>query len=448
MSRQKIYTIIILFLCVLVLPIKSYANSKNDIIYKNIYIEGIDVSGLTKQEAIDKVMSKLYKNQKVNFLYNEMQFPLKFNEIELNYNVDEVVDKAYNVGKNKNLLKNTKMKFNLNMGNKIIFKLKAKYNLNKINEYIENINTKIRKEPVNATINIENNRIKINNEENGIMVDRDKLNKLIISKIEDIKFDQENIPIKTIRPKYTYEKLSKLNSVLGTYETKFNTSNYNRSNNIFIATTKTNNILLDTQEEFSFNKMTGKRNVEQGFKEAPIIINGELKNGVGGGICQVSSTIYNAALYSGLEIIQARNHSIPSAYIQKGRDATVSYGSVDLRFKNIYKYPVLIQNKIVNDKIVTTIYGNNSCKKQIDIITEVIDVIPNKVVVKTNNDMYEGEKYIKEKGRKGYKVKTYRIYKNENKEILSKEFINESYYPPMNKIIIKGIKARNKGISI
>ena len=106
------------------------------------------------------------------------------------------------------------------------------------------------------------------------------------------------------------------------------------------------------------------------------------------------------------------------------------------------------QNKVINDTIVTTIYGNDRYKREIDIVTELVETIPNKTIVKKSSIMYNGENFIQEKGRSGYKIKTYRIYKNKNGEILSKEYINESYYPPINKIIIKGTKIRYNGIIV
>ena len=449
MNRHKIYAIAILILCfIIVFQKESYANSNKSKIYNNIYIENIDMSGLTKEEAIDKLKESIYCNKEINFLYDEHIYPLNFDFIELNYNIEDTVEKAFNIGRNKNIVDNTKTKINLKLGYKINFRLEPKYNNEKIDDYIEILCSQINKEPVDATINIEQDNIKVTDEVIGIKINKDTIRETIIDKIDELDFDETSIPINIIKPKYTYENLSKINSVLGSYKTKFNLSNYNRSNNIYIATNKTNNILLNNNEEFSFNNIIGQRSEQAGFKEAPVIINGEMQSGLGGGICQVSSTIYNAVLYSGLEITEARNHSIPSSYIEKGRDATVSYGAVDLKFRNNYQYPILIQNKVINDTIVTTIYGNDRYKREIDIVTELVETIPNKTIVKKSSIMYNGENFIQEKGRSGYKIKTYRIYKNKNGEILSKEYINESYYPPINKIIIKGTKIRYNGIIV
>ncbi|MCU9810135.1 VanW family protein [Paraclostridium sp. AKS46] len=236
--------------------------------------------------------------------------------------------------------------------------------------------------------------------------------------------------------------MANINTLLGQYETKFNSKNQNRVSNIKLAINKINNVLIDYNEEFSFNNIIGKRSTEQGFKSAPIIVNGEMQLGMGGGICQVSSTVYNAALYSGLEIVQARNHSIPSGYIEKGRDATVSYGNIDLIFKNNYKSPILIKNEVRDNKIITTIYGNENDKKIVDIRTDILGIIKPKTIEKESKALYEGETRIESKGRNGYKVKTYRVYKNEDGSSINEELINESYYPPKNKVLIKGTKKK------
>ena len=108
---------------------------------------------------------------------------------------------------------------------------------------------------------------------------------------------------------------------------------------------------------FSFNAVVGPREAEQGYREAPIIINDELVPGVGGGICQVSSTLYNAVLLSGLKPVERRNHSLPSAYIGLGRDATVSYGGIDFKFKNTRPEPVMICSRVSGNQLFMAILG-------------------------------------------------------------------------------------------
>ena len=171
-------------------------------------------------------------------------------------------------------------------------------------------------------------------------------------------------------------------------------------------------------------------------------MNGKPEKGIGGGMCQVSSTIYNAALYSGLKIVNVRNHSIPSPYIEMGRDATVSGGTIDLKFSNKFESPVFIHNQIIGNKVVCTIYGNEKDDKDIEVITETTDILHNRIIRK-NSEKYDlGVKTIEQEGRKGYKVQTYRVYKGTlGKET---EYIGQSYYPPQDKIIIYGTRELRK----
>ena len=163
-----------------------------------------------------------------------------------------------------------------------------------------------------------------------------------MNKVENIYCNGIKIYTNEIIPRCTKKELLKIDTVLGHYETNFNPKIENRVNNISVAANATKNIVLIKDDEFSFNDLLLKDDCESKFKEAPVIINGKLEKGMGGGICQVSSTIYNAALYSGLDIINVRNHSIPSTYISKGRDATVSLGDIDFKFRNNYDNPILI----------------------------------------------------------------------------------------------------------
>jgi vancomycin resistance protein YoaR len=426
---------------------KSYAINKDGKIYKNVYVENIDVSGLSKSEAIEKINKIVNKDNNIKLLYKGKEYKLNLKDIGFNYKIKEAIDKAYKVGRSETCLSNTKMKINLQLGEKVKFKLNVGYDKYKLNSYISNLYKEIYIQPINSNINLGESGFEVSKEVNGIELNRQQMFEMLNKKIMNRDYSTCDIPISVIKPKYTFDKLSKINTILGTYETSFNSKNNNRANNIKVATNKINNILIDSNESFSFNKLIGKRSIEQGFKEAPIILNGDMKLGMGGGICQVSSTVYNAALYSGLEIVQARNHSIPSGYIQKGRDATVSYGNIDLIFKNKYNSPILIQNRVEDNRIISTIYGSEEDRKEIDIKIDIVKTIPQKIVVKESDKLSEGKTEVSERGRKGYKVNTYRLYKNKDGNIDKEEFINESYYPPKNKIVLKGIKKNDDNLN-
>ena len=161
---------------------------------------------------------------------------------------------------------------------------------------------------------------------------------------------------------------------------------------------------------------------------------GELQNADG-----AWSWYKGAALYAGMDIVQITNHSIPSPYVTKGRDATVSNGSMDFVFKNNNNNPIIVHNEIFENKIVSKIYGCSSDKRNIEIETEIVETIKNKKIYKSDSKLQKGTKVVEQEGRLGYTVNTFRLYKSNN-EILKKELVNTSYYPPCDEIILKGTK--------
>ena len=179
-----------------------------------------------------------------------------------------------------------------------------------------------------------------------------------------------------------------------------------RGSNIHIAGEQSGNILLMPGETYSYNQATGARTWSKGYKSAPVIVGGKVVNGEGGGVCQVSTTIYNAALMAGLEIDEVHNHTFSSRYTSMGRDATVSYGYFDLKFTNGFSHPVYIKNTVGKGVITSKIYGCREDDERLYIKTET--------------------QYLKDK----FKVKTYRVYLDEENNIMRTELINTSEYKP------------------
>lgn len=169
------------------------------------------------------------------------------------------------------------------------------------------------------------------------------------------------LPIIWTEPKLTTEKLKQLKQkVLGSYTTFFNPRNHNRSHNIKLSTEAIDHYILMPGEIFSFNKTVGRRSIEKGYRPAKIIVKGEFSEGVGGGICQTSSTLFNSVDQAGLRIIQRVSHSKRVAYVPKNRDATVSWGGPDFKFQNQLNEPVLIVATIRHGRLHILVYGPNT----------------------------------------------------------------------------------------
>ena len=405
-------------------------------ISKNVYIGEIDVSDLTIEEATKKVNLYIEENRYFNLIYNDKKIKIDKNTFDLDYKIPQLAQNAYNVGRDKDIITNIKTKVSLKRGNKEIIPIVSYYNISKIDELIKQLNEQFYISPVNATAEVINDKVAVTKGSYGQNINKQQLKSIIIYKIDNLNSKDSEIPITVLKPKYTSKQLSKIDTLLGSYETYFNPKNINRVNNISVATQATSNVIINTNEKFSFNNELREKNVYNQLREAPIILNGKPDKGVGGGICQVSTTIYNAALYAGMDIVEITNHSIPSPYVNKGRDATVCEGAIDFVFKNRYNTPIIVHNTILSNKIVSNIYGSSDDKSDIEIDTEVIETITNKKIYKNNSKLRKDVKVVEQPGRLGYTVNTFRIYKS-NGEILKKELINKSYYPPCDEIIFK-----------
>lgn len=174
-----------------------------------------------------------------------------------------------------------------------------------------------------------------------------------LKKIKEKKFKQQKEEEKNKKVQENKNSNVKV-KVVSSFETPLINRSNERINNINIALKKVNNYVIKPNNIFSFNKIVGERNSKNGYKKAPIIDHGKDKSGYGGGICQLSSTIYNSAVKSGMKILERHKHSKQVHYVSKGMDAAVNYGDKDLKFKNIKPYNIKITGKIVSNKLVVT----------------------------------------------------------------------------------------------
>jgi vancomycin resistance protein YoaR len=220
----------------------------------------------------------------------------------------------------------------------------------------EDINKKVSVPPRDAYLD-ENNNIK--EHENGYQLNEKKFNMQLLDALFSKGSVKIDVPLQVLHPRVDSELLSTIRTQqIGHYVTYFNRHNSERSHNISLAAKEINNTVVFPGEIFSFNKTVGRRTREKGYKKAPVIVRGELSEDIGGGICQVSSTLYNAVDLAGVEIVERFHHSKRVPYVPKGRDATVSWYGPDFIFRNTYNQPLLILSKIYGGQISITIHSS------------------------------------------------------------------------------------------
>lgn len=381
----------------------------NGKIARNIYIEGIDVAG-KRPNDVKEMLNEKYKVDNIKFEYNGKEYEIAPYTVGLKYNIDQIVDEAYGYTRDGSYYKDLYNYFSLK--NKSLKKnIEVVYDEAKMKAEIEKIAKKLDKEPKNATIKIDGS-IKTTKSTDGIKLNISKTLSNLTESIDNKKKETIPLVMEKNEAKVKTSDVESVNTKLAEYTTSFEKSNKQRSHNVEKSAKVTSDILLMPGQVFSYNSYTGKTNSKNGYQEAPVIINGKLEQSAGGGVCQTSSTIFNTALLSGMDIVSVTNHSSSLTYVPLGRDATVNDEGLDFKFKNTFDHPVYIKNTVQNKQLTCTIYGNSGDKKNININVE--------------NKAKADEKDATE-------FKTYRIYRDSNGKEIKKEYISGGVYRKMKK---------------
>lgn len=497
MKKAVIFISVFIFL-IFVSIIFSILNMGNDKIYKNISIQGIDISGLTKQDAEEK-LKKIYREQYMNGItlkQGDFEISISYEQLGVEENISKIVEKAYGVGRNGNIISNN---YSILFTNFIKKDLKIDFNINQksLELAIVDIETKLPNVLIEGSYYIDGNELVISKGKEGLLIEKEKLKNSIILAVKNLSdsVKEIEIPVENKIPKpVDIEKIAKeiskdpqdaylskdplevhadqdgialamsLDEIkialeddkddfvfplkitkasktvldlgedafpnkLASYTTNYDSSNINRDNNIKLASEKLNGSIVNPGEEFSYNKTVGKRTIDAGFKEAKAYAGGKVVLDVGGGICQLSSTLYNTVLLANLDVTDRHNHYFQTSYVPAGRDATVSWGSLDFKFKNNRKYPVKIIASAGDGVVTVDIYGIKQDDDQIVVIeSNVTNIIESKTEYQNDFSLEKGSEVISQNGENGCTSETYKtVLKNGvtvSKTLISKDTYN------------------------
>lgn len=418
--------ILFFILLIIFIGFTIYNLNNNNVIAKGISIYNIDVSGLTRNEAKDKISAafKGIESTNIKLKSNEYENIINPSDISLKFNIESAVNYAFNIGKKGNVFTDNFVVLNTMING---INLTPTFSLD--DKALENALNKISKELPNKVVEssyyVEGSSLIITKGKDGDIVNTAQTIRDIKAKLQDYSFlrdsveislskgspeavnldevykevhkeakdayftknpyavypsekgvdfaismsqakkkvaeaDKEcTIPLKTLYPKVTTNMIGKeaFPNLLGEFSTHYPASNVNRTTNLKLAAKKINGTVLLPGETFSYNKVVGERTISAGYKEAPIYVNGQVVDGLGGGVCQISTTLYNACLFANLKIKEAYYHQFVPSYVGPGRDATVAYGSKDFKFINSRKYAIKIECSVSGGIAKFKIYG-------------------------------------------------------------------------------------------
>ena len=509
---KKIFILIIpiiLFL-IIVSTIFAILNINNEKIVKGVCVQGVDLSDMTEQEALNVLKEKIEKILKndISLVYGEYSTTITPEQIEFKLNYEEAVNEANSIGKKNNILID-----NFNILKAKIFKtnikIKNEYNKEILQDIIKNINSELPGAVKEVSYEIDNDKLIITKGNSGIYIDSEKLKNDIINNINsqliDIKNDIQipvkeknadpidiekiykeiykeskdayieedpfklhveedgldfaismeeakeiiseekdsyEIPLKIDKAKVKTEDLGDklFKETLSKFTTIYDAGNTSRGTNIAIAARTINNTVILPGETFSYNKILGNTTKEKGYQLGTAYVGGKVVPAYGGGICQVSTTLYNAAIYANLEIVERYNHSYSVSYVSGSRDATVSYGGKDFKFKNSRTYPIKIVASAKNGVISVSLKGIKEEKEyDIEITSTTLSTTPYQTTYQDNPNLEEGKQKVIQVGHNGIKSKAYKTVKY-NGKVISKTLLSADTYQPMNRVIEKGTK--------
>lgn len=304
-------------------------------------------------------------------------------------------------------------------------------------------------DPVDAAYKMVDGKLTLIPHTSGRGIDKSTLSSIVdeLNKHED---EEKTLNITFTEPAVTSDKASSnlFKDVLASSSSYFGTGTQNGKNrkaNMELAASKIDNLILVPGEEFSYNKVVGPRDIEHGYQLAHVFSGGKVIDGVGGGICQVSSTMYVAVLKADLKVTERKNHSFIVGYVPLGQDATAYYGGTDFRFVNSTNWPIQLSVKVSGNRVNFSIKGTNEHpEKAVIISNKVLSETPFEIRYTDDPTLPVGTTKVMQEGSKGYVVETYKTIKM-NGKVISQSLVNKSTYKACNEEIFKGTKATGSG---
>ncbi|NLP42311.1 MAG: vanomycin resistance protein VanB [Veillonellaceae bacterium] len=448
MSTNKDIVNIVLFLGIIALfsSISLFATNMafmvTDKVYNGVMVGDIAVGGLSVKEAEEKIEASFRRRLNdppiiLNFEGNHWK--IGTDEIKWKLDTEKLAQQAYNVGRRGNLLQQFQERFlTINGGYKV--PLAPLYNKEQLSEIIASIADEIDREPHDAKILLDGLRIIQLPDTSGRKVAIDQLTITLHEKL-NVGFPViVDIPVTEVKPKIQTIDIEEIDSIISMYTTQFNLANENRVLNIALASNSISGTLLRPGEVFSFNDLVGLRIAEFGYREAPVFIEGKIVPDFGGGVCQVSSTLYNAVLLADMKILERSSHFRPPGYVPLGQDATVADNLLDFKFSNVLPHNIYILSQVSKDSLTVYILSRNNPSRPEVIVESVKEkVIEPNTIIKQDPRLDYGKQIIENMGQKGFVVSTYRVKRLSGKEV-EREHLFTDKFKPDDRVVRVGTK--------
>lgn len=422
---------------------RSYMSS--DVIYPGVYVDGVSVGGMTVEQAksaIGQVNASGGGDFAITVNIGNKSWSIDSGKVPMTRNDDEVLSQAYALGRsNTTALRGTKVtpfqeRLNaaLNLRTAPVnLQTRLTYDKATIRQLTDSIAQFVNREPINAsvaTFDFNTRSFTFNSDSPGSYIDGDALYNQVIAMLEGgQRYATLVMEPEIILASVTKAELMNSFKLISSYTTE-TTSNSNRNTNVQLSAEAINGTTVLPGETFSFNRATGQRTAEKGYLPAAAIAGGQSVDEIGGGVCQTSSTLFNAVARANMQIVDRSPHAWPSNYVDKGLDATVNWPNLDFKFKNTSDWPIFIVSYYNKRKVTVEVYGMSlGDGVSIDLESKVTYTKkppsePNYVL---NPELAPGEQKTTIKARTGYEVDTYKIWYQNGVEVKREKLFDSTY---------------------
>lgn len=435
-------------------------NNHNKILQNGTVINGLNLSGMSKDEAKVMLISNFEeKADDFELTINDEASGKSWNfnrkDIEVNSDIHSLLE----LSQDKNTLTNTDEEVTfLSQFNKSGGSINVAFNyiFTGLDEKIEGILREVEIEPINSEIKFtpdNKSPFEITDSVNGKRVDKTKLYSDINEQFLTTNKINVNLEYIDEIPTVTKEYNESVTKKIATFSTKVADSTGGRKHNVKLALSKFNGFVVNPNQTVSFNEIIGEHTSANGFKPATIIYNGEFTEGIGGGICQASTTLYNALLLSGVRIDEVHKHSLPVKYVPLALDAMVAEYTADLKFTNVSEYPIYIKTYADSKSVGVDIFSHDpeytykTRSETIETIKSAGDkIIPDTEHKYSNKVLFKGEYFRISYSKDGYIAKAY-LQKYLNGKLVDETLIRHETYLAQRGVVIEGVDDLPAGVS-
>ncbi len=436
---------ILLAICLLAMTSSMTVCAAGETILKGVSIDKLDVSGMTREEALAALESyeKNLGGQSIKLGIGDNVIEAKLSDLGVTFDNEDLVDEAIGVGHAGNIVKRYKDQKDLQHSGKT-FPLSWQTNEDTVRTYVENNCTKYDKKAQNASLTRENGAFNFVAGTEGLELNVDSAVRTISDYLENSWTSDNtevlNLETQVTEPEGSAEELANIKDLLGSFTTSFSTSGSNRCKNVSSGASHINGTVLYPGEEFSAYETVSPFTEANGYAMAGSYLNGEVVDSMGGGICQVSTTLYNAVLRAELNVTESSPHSMTVHYVDLSEDAAIAGTYKDFKFVNSTEYPIYIEGYTTSDKKITfNIYGKETRDKNrtISFESQMVSETPATTILQEDAGQGIGYKAVSSKGSSGYVAELYKIVKVNGVET-DRIKVNKSTYKGTNRVVTYG----------